>query len=372
MANKKTSNADLHAERKKIKEWRQPEEYGTGYSDNLEPLKPIDLKKIKTVDDLVRGMGSCSFGAREVGEAADVLELMARDKKCFKVLTLSGAMTIAKMGLVVCDMIELGMMDAIISTGALITHGFVETIGMAHFKYRFGTMDDKQLYRKGYNRVYDTLELENNLDDTEKIVEAVLDEWPKDKELYSRALCEKLGEYLAKNTPAEGRGILKSAYLKKVPIYIPAFTDSEMALDVGTYRRRQIIRGEEPLKYNPYHDLEAYTESVLKSERLGIFTIGGGVPRNWGQQVGPYLDVIESRIGIGGGFRRFNYAVRICPDPVYLGGLSSCTYSEGVSWGKFVPEKDGGRQVEVFADATIAWPLVVKAVMERLEKEPVK
>jgi len=354
-----------HQERKKIKEWRQPENFGDGYSDGLEPLESLDLSKCKSVDDLVTAMGKASFGARNVGEAADVLEMMVRDKKCFKVLTLSGAMTIAKMGLIVCDMIDSGMIDAIVSTGALITHGFVETIGMRHFKCRH-ELNDMELYHKGYNRVYDTLELERNLDDTEKIVETVLDAWPKDKELCSYLLCTKLGEYLAKNT--KGRGILKSAYLGKVPVYIPAFTDSELALDVGTYRRRQLFEDKQPIKFNPFHDLEDYTEHVLKSERLGIFTIGGGVPRNWAQQVGPYLDIIESRIGTGGAFKRFHYAVRICPEPAFWGGLSGCTYSEGVSWGKFVPENEGGRQVEVFADATIAWPLIVKSVLERLEK----
>ena len=65
--------------------------------------------------------------------------------------------------------------------------------------------------------------------------------------------------------------------------------------------------------------------------------------------------------------RRYKYAVRICPEPEHWGGLSGCTYSEGVSWGKFVPESEGGRFAEVFADATIAWPLAVRAVIERLE-----
>src|SRR3990167_5303080 len=48
---------------------------------------------------------------------------------------------------------------------------------------------------------------------------------------------------------------------------------------------------------------------------------------------------------------------------------SGCTYSEGVSWGKFVPESEGGRFAEVLADATIAWPIILKAVMERLDKK---
>jgi deoxyhypusine synthase len=32
-----------------------------------------------------------------------------------------------------------------------------------------------------------------------------------------------------------------------------------------------------------------------------------------------------------------------------------------------VPRSEGGQHAEVFADATIAWPLVVRAVMERLD-----
>ena len=42
---------------------------------------------------------------------------------------------------------------------------------MLHFKHR-PSMTDEELYEKGYNRVYDTLELEQNLDDAEKISRA--------------------------------------------------------------------------------------------------------------------------------------------------------------------------------------------------------
>ena len=67
--------------------------------------------------------------------------------------------------------------------------------------------------------------------------------------------------------------------------------------------------------------------------------------------------------------KRFNYGVRICPEPAHWGGLSGATYSESVSWGKFVPESEGGRFAEVIADATIAWPIILKAVIERMEKK---
>ena len=61
----------------------------------------------------------------------------------------------------------------------------------------------------------------------------------------------------------------------------------------------------------------------------------------------------------------YKYALRICPEPEHWGGLSGCLYSEGVSWGKFIPESEGGRFAEVYSDATIAWPLIVRAVIER-------
>ena len=41
-------------------------------------------------------------------------------------------------------------LDIVVATGALVTHGFVETAGMTHFKYD-PRMDDVELYEKGYN-----------------------------------------------------------------------------------------------------------------------------------------------------------------------------------------------------------------------------
>src|SRR4030066_303488 len=203
---------------------RKKGEMHNGVSDGLEPLAPLDLTKYETISDLVAGMSRCSFGARSVGEAAKVLETMGKDQACFKVLTLSGAMTPAKMGLVICDMIDLGMTDAIISTGAIMAHGMVESTGRSHFKHN-EFMDDNQLYKMGYNRIYDTIELERSLDDMELIFRKVIEGVKGKESLGSFELNWLIGEYLAKNTREDQRGILKSAYLKKVPVYVPAFTD---------------------------------------------------------------------------------------------------------------------------------------------------
>ena len=348
----------------------------------LEPLEPLDLGAVGSFSDLLAAMKSTSFGGRQLGEAADVLHDMAADPDCLVVGTFTGAMTAAKQGLVLCDMIDHGLLDAIVCTGALMVHGFVESAGMIHFKVPAGdgALDDRSAYYAGFDRIYDTLELESNLDRVELIVHSILEQWPEGEVACSRTLNEAFGRWLsegegspAKAAPEESlpvRGVLSSAWRRGVPVYVPAFTDSEIGLDFALFNRARGRRGRAPVRFDPFLDLEHYTELVAGATRLGIFTIGGGVPRNWAQQVAPYLEAAARRDDVEVEPQRFRYGVRICPEPEHWGGLSGCGYSEGVSWGKFVPASEGGRFAEVPADATLVWPLLVAGVLERLGVRP--
>jgi deoxyhypusine synthase len=120
------------------------------------------------------------------------------------------------------------------------------------------------------------------------------------------------------------------------------------------------------LRFDPFLDFEKFADTMLATKRMGIFTIGGGVPRNWSQQFGVYAELLARRGYRKMPLKRYNYGVRICPEPVHWGGLSGSTYTEAVSWGKFVPPEEGGRFAEVFDDATVALPLIVGAVLERV------
>jgi deoxyhypusine synthase len=343
-------------------------EFHDGAKDGLEALEPLDPDKIASFSDLLEAMGKTAFGGRHVGKAFDVLWAMIEDPDCHVVMTLSGAMTIAKMGKIITKMIDEGMVQCIVSTGALMAHGLSESVGKTHYRHD-PSMSDEELFRKGYNRVYDTLEMEANLNYVEHVVAQTLKRLNHDRPLSSEVLTRELGKTLAEEL--DGDGILKSAYLKKVPVYIPAFTDSEVGLDMGTRaghgKDLDILRAihQSYPSFNPYLDLNSYADHVLSAKRLGIFTIGGGVPRNWAQQVGPYIEIGNLRLGLNVKPPRFHYGVRICPEPDYWGGLSGCTYQEGLSWGKFVTPKDGGRFAEVLSDATVVWPLLMMGILER-------
>jgi deoxyhypusine synthase len=332
--------------------------------DGLRPIFPLDLAQVHTVDDLVRALGQTAFTARQVGDAADTLEGMARDKDCFVVLTLSGAMTVAKMGLIFCDLIESGIVGAVVSTGALMAHGLVEATGLSHFRYD-PRMDDRALFHAGYNRVYDSLEPETNLDHVEEVIQEILKQWNSAEVVCSWKLNRAIGGYLERHT--QGRGILKSAFQHGVPVFVPAFTDSELGIDFALHQRARKRRKEPPLRYDPFEDFEHFAQTLLGKKKLGIVTIGGGVPRNWSQQFGVFAELLARRGYEKLPLKRYHYGVRICPEPVYWGGLSGSTYSEAISWGKFVPPEEGGRFAEVLADATLALPLVAGAVLERLK-----
>jgi deoxyhypusine synthase len=334
--------------------------------DRLIPLEPLDLGKVKSIDDLVRAMSKTAFTGRQLGEAADVLEAMARDEDCFVVMTLSGAMTVAKQGLIVTELIDRGIVNAVVSTGALMAHGLVEATGRAHFRAN-PEVSDEELYEQGYNRVYDTLEPEQNLDDVEEVMSAVLEGWEHNEVMCSYKLNHAIGAYLAKN--AQERGILKSAHEKGVPVFVPAFSDSEMGLDTALNNRLRESTGRHKIRFDPFLDLEHFAATLLRQKKLGILTIGGGVPRNWSQQFGPFCELRHRRLGENIPLKRYHYGLRICPEPVYWGGLSGSPYSEAISWGKFVPPAEGGRFGEVFVDATVGLPLIVAAVFERLDKK---
>jgi deoxyhypusine synthase len=332
---------------------------------NLKPMKALDVAGAGSTSDLLRGMAETAFTGRMLGEATDVMEAMIRDPKCTVVMTLSGAMTMAGLRQLIVEMIEREWVQCIISTGALVGHGLVETLGMKHYKADPNTSDD-EYFTLRMNRVYDTIEPEQNLDELEGHVREVF-----------RAMAEKRGgepagtaemlAVLGRELP--GEGILQSAVAHGVDVLIPAFTDSELGLDLAVEHQRARLEGIPALAYDGFRDLEHYRaiceRAIADDGTLGIFTIGGGVPRNWAQQIGPYIDVLNTRLGTNVPRIRFSYGVRVCPDPVHYGHLSGCTYSEGVTWGKFVPSAEGGRYAEVLLDATVGWPLLVRAMIDR-------
>jgi deoxyhypusine synthase len=313
----------------------------------------------ETITKFIEKLSQYGGLASEVQKGAYTLFTMVEDPECSVFLTLSGVMTIAKMGLVICDMIETGMVQLICSTGALMAHGLVESIGLKHFKYN-PMDDDATLAKNRINRVTDTLELESNLDHIEGIVDEVLTSCCERDFLSPRIFHAMIGKYLSEKYPDQA-GILKSAYERKVPVLVPAFHDSEIGNDLYIHNRKRETGNKSPIIMNQELDSQFLIDMVSNSKKIGIFTIGGGVPRNYIQNVAPLIEIMNERMEHKLPMKKFSYGCRICPDPMYYGHLSGCTYSEGMSWRKM---ETNGQFSEIRADATQIWPFLVKFVME--------
>lgn len=297
--------------------------------------------------------------AELVAEGARNLLRMVDDPTYTLLFTMSGAMTIAQMGLVLTDMIEQEMIQSVTTTGAAMAHGLVASTGLSHYKHHPDISDAVLAKIKG-NRVTDTIEPETNFDHIDEILHKVLLGINPSRPISPSEFHAKIGAYLAQHHPHEP-GILKAAYQKGVPVFVPAFYDSELGNDVTTHNIIQGLQHKKKIRFDIEKDNLKLIDFVQNTRRMGIFSVGGGVPRNWTQNIAPLLEIAKERTGLPLKEKMYSSGIRIAPDEMHYGHLGGCTYAENMSWRKMDPN---GVFVQIKGDATISWPFMIKYVME--------
>lgn len=327
-------------------------------------IVPIDPLTSGKVCDLVDALAGCSFQGRSMAYALDVWEAMVRDRDCLRVMSLAGAMVPAGMGLIVIRLIEAGLVDAIVCTGATLSHDMCNTVAPREQAHYLGDefADDEVLRNESINRIYDTYLPEAAFESAEHALVKLLGKLTYDAQapgirlVSTQSFCRQVGNLLP------GRSILTAAARHDVSLFVPAISDSEMGLNVIAAGVRGEVPGGGRITFETLRDIELFAQLVAGKKRAGLVSIGGGVPRNWAQQIYPYLNmkVFDGRVNADG----YHYGVRVTTDRPEFGGLSGCTISESKSWGKY-----GLQAVEasVICDATIALPLLSTALFQRLD-----
>ena len=119
-------------------------------------IKPIDLLKSTSLINLVDSFKHMSIQARCIGQCADVYESMLTDKKRPTIfLGLAGPLIAGGLRKVIRDMIEYGIVDAVVSTGAILYQDLFQTFGYKLYKGS-PQADDCLLRELLINRIYDT------------------------------------------------------------------------------------------------------------------------------------------------------------------------------------------------------------------------
>jgi deoxyhypusine synthase len=322
-------------------------------------IAPFDPNKVKSVEDALVQLQKCSFQGRNLGRALEVLTNMVKESNCLRVLTLSGAMIPSGMEEILCQAIERKIVNVIVSTGANIIHSIINVINPTRQIHYVGSdkVDDNDLFRLRINRVYDTYAPEVDFRNAEPVIRKLILEKYKPNETY--LVCpSEIYHYLGEKLP--GRSFLSVAAKNNVPVFCGASSDTELALDLMHFRKVDKIK----IIYDEMGDIENFAQIIKKHTVHGTIILGGGVPRNWSQQIFPYIDQTKDPGEINP-LHGYAFSVRFHTAMAEDGGLSGCTVSESISWGKY--SSDALNQ-SIWVDSTIAFPLVMTAFFQRMDR----
>ena len=313
----------------------------THYSEHLNPVHQAHVSPHMTVGELVAVMdGAGAYNGGALAKAVTIYEKMLTRQDMTRFLGLAGAMVPAGMGGIISDLIDAGYVDVIVSTGANLTHDLIEAIGCHHYH---GTeiCDDNQLREEEINRIHNIYLPNDAFCTFEEKMQEIFEALPTNGPYSIRDLLAHIGSHLES-------GILATAYKQKIPVFCPAIQDSMIGLQFWLFgQERKVI-------IDAFADMSTILDFAFDAKTAGALFIGGGVPKNF---------IMQSMLMTEHGF---THAIQLTGDRPDLGGLSGATLDEARSWGKV----DGdGETITVYGDATITFPLLVAATLERMEKK---
>ena len=293
--------------------------------------------------------GFQAYNAARLGEACHIYaeKMLSRKHDTTIGLTVAGALTPAGLGGCIIELMERGLVDFIISTGANLYHDLHYAL---NFTLHRGSpfLDDRVLYEQGVIRIYDVLFPAKVLLDTDTFIREFLKETDLDGPVSTAAFHYALGEYLLDVRPgSEVYSVVASAAKCGVPIYTSSPGDSSIGMNVAFHE----LMNDGRLMIDPNKDVNEVCAFILAGEKNGCVILGGGSPKNFYLQGQPTLWEVYG-IPKGGN----DYFIQITTDQVVWGGLSGATPSEAVSWGKVNPGVLPDTVV-TYVDSTIAFPL---------------
>ncbi len=314
-----------------------------------EAVEHIDITKYNTVP-LIEGFSKMAFQAKNLSRAARIYDSMLRDRDCSVILCLAGSLFSAGLKKVVHDMVRHNMADVIVSTGAIIVdQDFFEALGFKHYT-GMPQVDDDGLRRLHIDRIYDTFIDEDELRACDMAVAEIAGKL-EPKPYSSREFIAEMGKYLAKN--AKNReSVVLAAYEHGVPIFVPAFSDCSAGF--GLIYHQWNSKGK-TVTIDSAKDFLELTKIKLAAGETGLLMIGGGVPKNFAQDVVVAADIL------GKAAPMHKYAVQITVADERDGALSGSTLKEANSWGKV----EQGAEQMVFGEATILFPLLASYAYHR-------
>lgn len=317
-------------------------------------LTPIEVKVPKKISELLSEMKKTGFQGRKLGEVVDVWEDMLKDDVII-FFGYAGSLSTAGQWKIVSWLIENRFIDVVVSTGANISEDILEAMGGTYWQGSH-LVDDYSLLKYKIDRFYDVFADELEYRQMEKLIADFMKSLKSNYKYSSAEFLNLFGKYLVE---IGINSIIAVAYKNNVPVFCPAIVDSGYGI---AYLLNKKFENNFDITIDQMKDFEQIIEIKSRGES-GVIYIGGGVPKDFIQLTAVGRSLSDSRK-----YERVyphKYAIQITTDAPHWGGLSGCTFEEAISWGKEAKE---GKNVQCYCDATIALPIVVHALAERVNK----
>jgi deoxyhypusine synthase len=321
-------------------------------------IVPARLTPDMRVADLIDS-GFQAYNAGRINEAARLYatRMLEPEQDVTICLTVAGAMTPAGVGGSIITLMERGAIDFMVSTGANLYHDIHHALDFALHRGSFD-LSDPELHAAGVIRIYDVLFRDEVLLDTDAFLRECFKTFPQ-RPMSTAELHHLIGQRLLQVGVDPEHSVLAMAARWNVPIYTSSPGDSSIGMNLARHQ----LDGH-ALTIDPLYDVHETTAIVQAATRNGVIILGGGSPKNFYLQTQPQLWEV---LGINKGGHDF--FIQITQDAPHWGGLSGATPSEAVSWGKIKPDllRD---TVVVYADTTVAFPLIAAYAVARAEARP--
>lgn len=333
------------------------------------PVQHIDITKFDA-RAVVKSYREMAYSSRTLAQAADIYSMMLKDKECAVVVTLAGSLISAGLKKALITLIENNMIDAIVSTGAnIVDQDFFEGLGFKHYiapgSPEAPPVDDLTLRDMMIDRIYDTYIDEDDLRACDHATYEIFNAFQPGA-YSSREFIEAMGAYLANNPKlAKNESIVKTCYLKRVPIFVPAFSDCSAGFGIVLQQTEAIEEGRGQVAIDSGKDFRELTDIKLAShvKDTGLLMLGGGVPKNFAQDIVVAAELLNERKGgkARGDIGMHKYAIQMTVADSRDGALSGSTLREACSWGKV----DVVHEQMVFGELSALFPILASDAYHR-------
>ncbi len=314
-----------------------------------QPIESLRPSSTHTVADLVRAMSGMSVQARCVGQCYEVLREMLRDPDRPTILLgLAGPLIAGGLRQVIREMIESGLVDVVVSTGAILYQDVYQARGWGHFRGS-PAADDGALRDLYIDRIYDTYVDEVGVGKTDSWIGLLADEL--EPGIYSsRQFMDVLADRV--EDPAS---IVATCRRLGVPMFVPALNDSSIGIGLTEHYHRCVKFGRDGIHLDSIQDNYELTQIVAQSPATAAIYVAGGVPKNYIND-----SVVMSYI-FDEPAEGHRYALQVTTAVTADGGLSSSTLDEAKSWGKI---KKTAERAMAWVEPTVSLPLLVTAALQ--------